>query len=390
MNIKRKYSYVKKYKFLLSFLLGVLIFASCNPSMQAFKKGNYYDATIKAVKILRNNPSSKNALETIKKSYPMELDYEKQLIQQLTMSNHPDKYYNIAETYLRLNQLADEITRCPAALEVLKPLVYFHSQLKTAEELASKEQFAAAKDLMNNGNYMNAREAIKRLEWVNERNPAFPELAKTILEARELATLKTMVILKPELKENYDINSSVFYMALFDFLDHNCKTDFSRFYQPEQARKMGIVTNETLSVQVLEFRVGTLLEKETETSYESDSIVVGKVTGTDGNEYNAYGIVKAKVRTFEQELPVYAIVEIMVSDNNTKEILTSEKFAAEYHWKNQWAMYNGDERAVPESVLKLTKRKQQNPPPPQEMFLLVSDPIIIDASKYLKNYYKRR
>ena len=123
----------KLYRFLFLALVATM-FASCNPSMQAFKKGNYYDATIKAVKQLRNNPDSKNALEVIQKSYPMELDYENQRIKELTISNHPDKFFNIAETYIRLNGLADEISRCPAALEVVKPVVYYHTQLQKAEE----------------------------------------------------------------------------------------------------------------------------------------------------------------------------------------------------------------------------------------------------------------
>lgn len=381
---------MKKLYQLFALAVIALLFASCNPSMQAFKKGNYYDATLKAVKQLRTNPDSKNALEVIQKSYPMELDYEKQHIKQLSISNHPDKYFNIAETYTRLNELADEITRCPAALEVLKPVVYFHTQLQKAEELAWDEQYQASQQLMDTGNYLDARLAVKRLEWIKERNPNYKNLSESLNEAYDLATLKTLVLLKPELHESYDIDSYVFYERLFDYLNKNAKKEFIQFYQPDLAKKIRLNPNEILSIQFLDFNIGRLIESESEKKYESDSVKVGSYTGNDGNEYDAYGVVKATVYTNEQELPGKALMELTITDANTNEVLASQKFQSEYHWKNKWATFNGDERAVPEDLLKLTERKQQMPPRPQEMFLLLSDPIFNDASNYLRSYYRKK
>ena len=381
---------MKKLYQLFCLALIASFLTSCNPSMKAFKNGNYHDATIKAVKQLRNNPDSKNALDVIQKSYPMELDYERQRIQELTISNQPDKYFNITETYTRLNDLADEITRCPAALEVLKPVVYFHPQLQKVEKLAWEEQYSASEKLMDTGNYLHARSAVKRLEWIKEKNPEYKDLPKLLEEARSLATLKTVVELKPEVHENYDINAGVFYQRMFDYLNKNIKNEFIRFYKPDLAEEISLSPNEILTIQFLEFQIGTLAEREKQTSYESDSVVVGTYTNSDGNEYEAYGTVKAKVTTYENELPSTTLMELNIIDFNTKEVLASKKFHSEYIWKNRWATFNGDERAVPQDLIKLTKRKQQMPPPPQEMFLLLSDPVFNDASQYLRSYYKKK
>lgn len=368
--------------------VALLLFA-CNPSQKAFKKGNYYDATIKAVKQLRNNPESKNALEVIKKSYPMELDYERQQINQLSISNHPDKYMNIVETYTRLNNLADEITRCPAALEVLKPVIYFHNQLQKAEELAISEQFETASKLLERGNYLDARDAVERLEWIKEKNPNFNNLNSRLAEARDLATIKIVVEMKPDLNSNFDVNSKVFYTRLIDFLGKNVANEFTKFYQPDLAQKINVQPQEIVTVQFLEFQIANLVEREKESKYESDSVVVGSYTDDQGKEHNVLGLVKATVNSNERELHARGLLEIKVVDYNSKEILSSQKFPADYFWKNEWATFNGDERAIPSEQLKLTKRKQQIPPSPQEMFLLLSDQIFNNSSQYLKSYYKK-
>jgi hypothetical protein len=82
------------------------------------------------------------------------------------------------------------------------------------------------------------------------------------------------------------------------------------------------------------------------------------------------------------------LLQIDISDFRTGEIIQSRKFPSDYVWHNKWAMYNGDERALPVEIIKLTKNKQINPPDPQEMFLLTSDRVFANASSFLKSHYK--
>lgn len=371
-------------------VLITLLISGCSTSQSAFKKGEYYDATLKAVKQLRNNPDSKKALVIVQKSYPMALEYDRQKVNELSLSNHPDKYMKIVETYTRLNILADEITRCPAALEALKPVVYFHSQLQKAEELAVNEQFSAAIRLVETGNYQDARIAVERLEWVKQKNPKYRNVDEQLANARNLATLKTVVELKPELNVNYDINSKVFYLRVYDFLNKNIANQFTKFYQPDQAEKIALSPQEIVTIQILEFQIGAMIDKEKEHKFVSDSLVVGTFTDSKGVEHNVFGTVKATVNEFERELIARGLVEIKIIDFDSQEIITSQKFPGEFMWRNNWATYNGDQRAVPDHIYKLTKEKQMMPPSPQDMFLLLSDPLFSNASQFLRNYYRKK
>lgn len=374
---------------IITLLFMTAVFTACSTGKTAFNKGNYYEATIQSVKHLRTRPDSEKAINLIQKSYPMALDYYKQRIDQLSLSNDFDKYLKIADTYQLLNALADEISRSPAALEAVKPVVYFHDQQREAEKLALNEQFENAVILLEKENIADAREAYRRFIWVKEQQPSFDQIDDYLLVAKDKATLKVVVEHQPELHENYDINSRVFYLRLFDQMVKDNNSQFISFYRPETAEKIQLEPDHVVSIRFLEFHIGTLLEKEEKSSYQLDSVVVGSYTDDKGVTHDVMGTVKADVRTFSRELPARGILSVTINDFQGGEELNSRKFSTSYIWKSEWASYNGDKKALPNHVLKLLGEKQRMPPSPQEMFLLSSDPLFFDAAGFLKSVYRK-
>lgn len=381
---------MKNFQSFFVFIFSTLVICSCSSGKSAFKKGNYYDATLKSVYTLRSKPDSKKALETIQQSYPMALDYYRQKINAYTTLNDQDKYYNIVETYVLLNKLADEISRCPAALNVLKPVVYFHDQQKNAEILAANEQYQNAINLLKTENLEDARFAYKRLQWVSQIYPTYKDIENQMLIAKDLSTLKVVVEYLPELRTNFDIDSRIFYYRLYDNLVKSSSRELIRFYKPELAQELGISPNEIVKIQLLEFNINALIERESNNKYDSDSVVVGTYTDNKGIEHNVMGTVKAEATIYERELLAKGVIDITIIDFQTNEIIRTQKFPGEYFWKNQWAHYNGDERAVPLNVKKLAKEKQKMPPSPQEMFLLYSDQLFESSLSFLKSHYRSK
>jgi hypothetical protein len=111
----------------------------------------------------------------------MLLDYNQQRINQLLQSNAPDKYLGVVEMYSQLNRIADEIMRSPAALEAVKPVQYFNDQIKTAKDLAAKEQFNEGLRLLETGLLDDARMAYSHFEKAKQCNPVIPILNKCLL-----------------------------------------------------------------------------------------------------------------------------------------------------------------------------------------------------------------
>lgn len=381
---------MRPLKILILFVITSIILSACSTGQNAFKKGDYYSATLQAVRNLRSNPNSEKSKLIIQQSYPMAIEYYRQRVDLELSSNSNDKYIKTVQYYTKLNALADEISRCPAALEVVKPVVYFNEQLRKAEQLALKEQYDGAIGYLNSTRIDEARQALKMLEWVRSKDPNYGNINAAMSKAEDLATMKVVVEDYPSIAKGYRINSRVFYTRLFTDLKQQAEKRFLRFYDPENAEKLSLTPHEIVTVQFIDFNIGTLLDRERTETFKSDSVKVGTYKDAAGIEHVVLGIVKAEVVTHERELLCRGVLQITIKDFETNRVIASQQFPGEYIWQNHWASYNGDEQAVPVEVKKLIKQKQLMPPTAQDMFLLFSDPIFFSAAGYLKNYYRSK
>jgi hypothetical protein len=378
---------IKKQIIVVCFVVSL---SSCNTGKVAYNRGDYYDATMQSVQCLRLKPSSEKAIATLKKSYPMAIDYYTQKVNELNISNDPDKCVKIVEFYTKLNQLGDEIARCPAALEAVKPVIYFHEQLQKAKELAAKEQYGQAIALLQSGTIEDARLAYARLEKVKMCEPNFNGIDRLLAESEDKATLKVVVEQIPVISDMYQVNAKVFYNRIFGYLKQCAEKQFVKFYRPNDAEELKITPQQIVRMQFYDFSIGSTHDREIEQSFQSDSLITGKYTDEKGISHDVKGIVNAKVITYQREVLSKGVFNLNIIDYHTGDVIINRKFPGEYVWRTEWATFNGDSRAVPEEKAKLTEQKQQLPPLPQELFLLFSDPIFTPSSSFLGSYYRKQ
>lgn len=371
-------------------VLVVSVLIGCSTGKKALERGDYYEATIQAVKFLRSSPDSKKAKETISQSYPMALDYYKQKVDETGVSGSSDKYLTIVEIYLKLNNLADEISRCPAALETVKPVIYYHDQLKKAQEMAVAEQYEGGTQLLETRNIEDARKAYEKFDWVNKTSPGYSEVATKLMEAQETGTLRIVVEKLPYIGDQYQANINRFYDKIFVDLIKNSQQKFLKFYKPQEAEKLGIVPHQVVRMEFVDFSVGNIYEKETEKDFVSDTIVITTIKDDKGVMRDIKGVVKVKANIHERNIVSRGILDIKIVDYQANSILENKRYPNEYVWRNDWATFNGDERALPENIKTLVKAKQVIPPSPQDLFALFSDPLGANASSFLKSYYRNK
>jgi hypothetical protein len=373
----------------LIFILTIIL-AGCNTGKKALQRGDYYEATIQSVKFLRSNPDSEKAMETIMQSYPLALDYYRQKVDEISISNSPDKYLSIVEIYTKLNNLADEISRCPAALNAVKPVVYFHDQLNKAQELAIAEQYNTGVQLLKSGYIEDARSAVQKFEWVVRTRPGYSDVDRKLEEALELATFKVVIERIPYMDDQYQANLNRFYDKLSVDLAKNGKKRFVRFFNQAEAEELKIVPHQVVKMQFVDFSVGNIYEKETEKEYVSDTLVIGTFKDDKGVSHDVKGTVKAKANIHERDIVSKGILEVKIIDYQTNSVVENKRFPGEYVWRNDWANFNGDERALPQKIKAMTKEKQVMPPLPQDLFVFFSDPLGSSTSSFLKSYYRNK
>jgi hypothetical protein len=373
----------------LIFILAAILIG-CSTGKKALQRGDYYEATMQSVKFLRSNPDSEKARETLIQSYPMALEYYRQKVDEISISGTKDKYLSIVEIYTKLNNLADEISRCPAALNAVKPVVYFHDQLNKAQELAIAEQYNTGIELLRSGSIEDARIAVQKFEWVAKTRPGYSDVNRKLVEAEELATFKVVVEKIPYMGDMYQANLNRFYDKLYVDLSKNVKNRFIRFFNQSEAEEFRIVPHQIVKMQFVDFNVGNIYEKETEKEYISDTLVIGTFKDDKGVSHDVKGTVKAKASIHEREIMSRGILDVKIVDYQTNSIVENKRFPGEYVWRNDWANFNGDERALPQNIRNMTREKQVMPPAPQDLFVLFSDPLGSSTSSFLKSYYRNK
>jgi len=375
-------------KLFLPVLVLILLLTACSTGKKALEHGDYYSATLQAVKRLRSNPDSKKALNALKDSYPLALSYYMGKIDQSLSSNATYKYSEIVGYYEKLNYMADEINRCPAAMKVIHKVESFPSELANARQKAAEEQYQAGLRREKE----NTREAWKAAYFHYRQADQFVAGYKDVRErmtiAKTNATLKVVVepILVPR---NYQLTSDFFLNQIMESLASGSSGEFVKFYSPEAAGYAGIeFPDQVLKLNFDEFIVGQVYDKETIQELKRDSVVVGTVD-IPGGKKNVYGTVKAKLTTYRRELISNGLLDVTIVDYALNSVISEKKFPGQYVWFTEWGSFNGDERALTKEQLQLCSRKPAPPPGPQALFVEFTKPIYTQVTSYLKSYYNR-
>jgi hypothetical protein len=101
-----------------------------------------------------------------------------------------------------------------------------------------------------------------------------------------------------------------------------------------------------------------------------------------------YSPVKATIYYYKKTTVSKGTVTFKVLDAKTNAVLSVEKIPGEYVWISEWATYNGDERALTNDQIALSKQKEKLPPPAQDMFIEFTKPIFDRVTAKINSFYK--
>ncbi|TSA28149.1 MAG: hypothetical protein D4R67_04490 [Bacteroidetes bacterium] len=369
-----------------SILIGLLL-SSCSTGKKALEKGDYYTATLQAVHRLRNRPTSKKALNAIKDSYPMALKYYKDKIDYALKINSQFKYSEIVDYYEKMNRLSDEISRCPATLNIFPNLNYYTSELAQARAFGAEEQYSAGLSSEKENTRASWKEAYFYFLKADQFVPGYKDVKERIPIAKYNATLK-VIVEQITVPKNYQLTADFFLNQIIESLTQNRPNEFVAYYSPESAQNAGIKTpDQVLEMNFDEFTIGQVYDKEIIADVSRDSVVVGTVTLPNGKKINVYNTVKAKLTTYRRELTSKGVLDVTIVDFLLNSVLVERKFPGQYVWFTEWGSFNGDERALSKEQLALCNKKPIPPPDPQQLFVEFTKPIYNQVTSFLRAFY---
>jgi len=366
-----------------------LLLVSCSTGKKALERGDYYTATLQAVNRLRSNPDSQKALKAIKDSYPMALKYFQGKIEYALNTDRQFKYSEIVDYYEMMNHLSDELSRCPAALNLFPHVNYYTAELSQARNLAAGEQYDAGlgNEKINTRN--SWKEAFFNYQQADCYIPGYKDVKDRMRNAKYYATLK-VVVEQIQVPRTYQLTSDFFLNQIIESLTSNRPNEFVEYHSPESAQKAGIkYPDQVLRMNFDDFVIGQIYDKETVVELSRDSVVVGTVKIPGGTEQKVYGTVKAKLSTYRREIMSNGVLDVTIVDFPLNKIASQRKFPGQFIWYTEWSTFNGDERALNKDQLALCNKKPVPPPLPQNLFIEFTKPIYNQLTPFLKDFYRK-
>ncbi len=376
-------------RYLTIFLLISSALFSCSTGKKALERGDYYNATLQAVNRLRSNPTSDKALQAVKESYPMAINYFQGKIQNTLNTNSPFKYSETVGYYESMNRLSDEISRCPAALKIFPNVNYFNSELTETKKLAAEEQYNAGLKNEKLNSRQSWKDAFLNYRQADRFVAGYKDVQNRMETARYNATL-TVIVEPIHVSPKYQLSSDFFLNQILEYLTRYRPNEFVEYFSPESAQKAGIKNpDQLLRMNFDDFVIGQVYDKETVRELSRDSVEVGTVTLSNGSKVKAYNTVKAKLRVDRREVVSKGVLDVTIVDLPLNRIVTQKKFPGEYVWNMEWGSFNGDERALNDKQLSMCRQKPVSPPEQQELFIEFTKPIFNQVSPFLKTFYQQ-
>ncbi|MFW5759852.1 MAG: hypothetical protein ACOCXH_02595 [Cyclobacteriaceae bacterium] len=375
-----------KYLIGLSFLVSVLFFQACSSGKKAYQRGDYITAVNKAVDRLRRNPDHKKSREVLKEAYPQALQYYNGRIRNIQASNQLFKNVKVLEIYKILNTLHEDIQRSPGAMQVIPNAQSYFNEVREYTPLAAEERYQAGVQALAGNNRQAGIEAYEHFMQAEQISRGYKDAAGKMEEALQMATLKVMVRQVSLPSVNYQLSIDFFQDQVYEFLFHYDENRFVRFMSENDFHEAA-PPDQILEIMFDDFVVGQTNNFRDTKEYTKDSVVVA-TTKTREGEMKVYGTVKASFTENRREVISKGLLSMRVIDAYNNQVIMHDKFPGEFVWISRWGSFNGDERALSEEQIKITKLEPLPPPPPQQLFIEFCRPIYGQLQNKVRQYYR--
>ena len=381
---------MKTLKFFTVAAFVVILIAGCKSTgMKALSKGNYYTACLQAIEKLRSSPDNGEAVKVLSQAYPMAVNFTEKEIERLNASSsNNSRYQQMFELYGSMNNIAVQISRCPAALRVIPNADYYNSQLESSRNMAAEECYQLAESSLRTGNRLDAKRAYTQFLRVNTILPGYKDVNEKIREAKWMATLKVVLEQVP-IEGSYKLSADFFQNKVFEYFSNNIRNEYIHIFSPQEAMTGNLYPDQIIRLQFLNFVVGQSRESKSTTEVKRDSVITGTYTDNKGVTHRVYGTIKAKLTTRKVEISSSGVLDAFIIDYRTNTVLSQQRFPGTFVWTDSYASFNGDERALNQNEVALCRRSSfATPPPPQDMFIEFTVPIYTSLTKFIQNYYR--
>ena len=374
------------------FLFCIVLLNSCSTGQKSFQQGNYYDAIIKAVSRLSNDPDNRKASQVIREGYPMAVTYYQEEIDKVLTGNDPFKWKRTLDIMQTVNQMSDQIRRIPAARQLVPSPKMYTSEMANVQNRAAQEYYDAGMDALSRKTREDAKQAYFHFQNADGLVRGFKDTQQKMLQAKDLATLKVVVEQIP-VNGKYEYSAQFFYDNVFQMLNQKFQEqDFVHFFSPEQAEKSKLkYPDMVLRMGFYDFFIDRPQhsEEERELSKQIEEKYQVKIS-KDSTVTRVRMISKrGKIKILTDQVASGGLLELKAVEFQTQKIVFTDKIPGQFTWQNKYGIFVGDNEVLDNELSNILSNKMIMPPPAQDMFVLFTKPIFNQLTDKLTNYFKQ-
>lgn len=372
--------------------IGFILFTvSCSKSgTKALEKGNYYEAVLQAVEKLKKDTDNSKSSEVLPTAYKNAQSEFLRDIDRSQNANQQFRWESVLDYYTKLNKMQDAIEHCTACRRLVSPQTYF-KEAENARDNAAAERYALGTDLLKGRpTKESARMAYDNFEKITIFAPNYKDARNRLEEALNIGSYH-VVVEQPKINSRlYQYSNEYFQGKVDEFLRTNRRMNkFIRFYSPEEAKTVKLTPDQVVRLEFIDFVVGeTNIQTDRQTVTSKDSVKTGEAN-VNGKKVPVYGKVNAQIVKSRKAVRSRGILSMEIYDFQTNKVLSREEIPGEFTWTNEWASFNGDERALTNAELNMTRNREQLPPPPQQLFIEFTKPIYDQVTSRIKRFYEK-
>ncbi len=373
-------------------LASIIFIISCSKSgTKALEKGNYYEAVLQSVEKLKKDSDNSKASEVLPAAYRNAQEEFTRDIARLRNANQQFRWETMLDYYNKLNKMQEVIERCTACRRIVSPQTYFR-ETEEARDNAAAERYVLGDDILRRKNLskLDARAAFNHFEQITIFAPNYRDARNRMEEALNLGSVH-VVVEQPKINSRlYQYSNDYFQDKVEEFLRTNRRINkFIRFYSPEEAKSIKLSPDHVVRLEIIDFVVGeTNVSTDRQNVTSRDSVKTGEAT-VNGKKVPVYGKVNATIIKSRKAVRSRGLLSMEIYDYQTNRTLSREEIPGEYTWVNEWASFNGDERALTTAELNMTRNREQLPPPPQQLFIEFTKPIYDQVTSRIRRFYDK-
>ncbi len=376
-------------------IITAIYLSSCSKSgTKALEQGNFYEAVLQSAEKLAKDTDNSKASAVLPEAYRNAQNEFLRDIERAQNANQQFRWEAVLDYYRKLNTMQAAIDKCMACRRLVNAQSYFREE-DNARENAAAERYALGVDLMKSrpGTLPSreaARAAYNHFERITSFSPNYRDVQRRMEDALNAASFH-VVLEQPKINSRlFQYSNEYFQDKIDEFLRTNRRMNkFIRFYSPQEAKSVKLNPDQIVRLEFIDFVVGeTNVTNDRLTVVSKDSVKTGEAT-INGKKVPVYGKVKAQLVRSHKAVRSRGILSLEIIDYQSNRVLSREEIPGEFTWVNDWATYNGDERALSPADKALAQRREELPPPPQQLFIEFTKPIYDQVTNRIRRFYDK-